>query len=99
MRKLITTCLSMCLAWTVQAQFNPQKEIDYCANQALKTIQSLPKDGQGKNIPRSIDKDKTDWRYVDYKDWCSGFWSGCGICMRAPKILSLKSKRKDLTSN
>lgn len=76
MRKLITTCLSMCLAWTVQAQFNPQKEIDYCANQALKTIQSLPKEGQGKNIPRSIDKDKTDWRYVDYKDWCSGFWSG-----------------------
>ncbi|MFY7826579.1 MAG: glycoside hydrolase family 88 protein [Flectobacillus sp.] len=76
MKKLLTTCVGFCLAWTVQAQFNPQKEIDYCATQALKTIQSLPADGHGNNIPRSIDKDKTTWRLVDYKDWCSGFWSG-----------------------
>ncbi|NBB31058.1 glycoside hydrolase family 88 protein [Cellulophaga sp. BC115SP] len=76
MKKILTTCIAICLTWTVNAQFNPQKEIDYCATQALKTINALPADGQGNNIPRSIEKDKTAWRLVDYKDWCSGFWSG-----------------------
>lgn len=76
MKKILTTCIAICLTWTVNAQFNPQKEIDYCATQALKTINTLPADGQGNNIPRSIEKDKTAWRLVDYKDWCSGFWSG-----------------------
>jgi len=76
MKKILTTCIAICLTWNVNAQFNPQKEIDYCATQALKTINALPADGQGNNIPRSIEKDKTAWRLVDYKDWCSGFWSG-----------------------
>lgn len=76
MKKIFTTCVSICLAWTVHAQFNPQKEIDYCATQALKTLKTLPSNTQGNNIPRSIDKDKTTWKLVNYKDWCSGFWSG-----------------------
>ncbi len=75
MKKIVAYCLAMSLAWTAKAQLNPQKEIDYCANQALKTLQSLPPDGQ-LNIPRSIDNGKKTWRLVDYKDWCSGFWSG-----------------------
>jgi unsaturated chondroitin disaccharide hydrolase len=75
MRKLITTCLSMCLAWTVQAQFNPQKEIDYCANQALKTISLYQKKVKGRIFQEVLIRIK-QLAFVDYKDWCSGFWSG-----------------------
>ena len=41
MKKILTTCIAICLTWTVNAQFNPQNEIDYCATQALKTINTF----------------------------------------------------------
>ncbi|MES2516825.1 MAG: glycoside hydrolase family 88 protein [Bacteroidota bacterium] len=56
-------------------QFNTQQNINYCAEQAAKTLKTLPEDGK-LNIPRSINKDQKDWRLVNYEDWCSGFWSG-----------------------
>lgn len=28
------------------------------------------------SLPRNIKPGKTDWDFVDYKDWCSGFWPG-----------------------
>jgi unsaturated chondroitin disaccharide hydrolase len=48
--------------------------ISYCATQAEKTLNVIPLSGG--NLPRNIDNGKTDWRYVNYQDWCSGFWPG-----------------------
>lgn len=48
--------------------------IRYCVEQAEKTIALTP--APLANIPRNIDKGKSDWRYTDYRDWCSGFWPG-----------------------
>lgn len=53
---------------------NTDKELSYCVTQASKTLQAIPNDSL--NIPRSIDKGKTAWHYVNYKDWTSGFWPG-----------------------
>lgn len=72
---LVLSILLFSSVLPIRAQFNVQKNIDYCAVQANKTISTLPPDGQ-LNIPRSINKDSKTWRLVDYQDWCSGFWSG-----------------------
>lgn len=48
--------------------------LQYCTNQASKTLKNIPT--VPINIPRSILKDSSTWKYVDYKDWCSGFWPG-----------------------
>ncbi|MCZ4223481.1 glycoside hydrolase family 88 protein [Pedobacter rhodius] len=58
----------------IQAQVNPDKALLYCAEQAKSTLKLIPR--QSPDIPRSINQGKKDWRYVDYKDWCSGFWPG-----------------------
>lgn len=72
---LVLSILLISSVLPTKAQFNVQKNIDYCAVQANKTIGTLPPDGQ-LNIPRSINKESKTWRLVDYQDWCSGFWSG-----------------------
>jgi len=56
------------------AQSSLLPNINYCAAQAQKTLNTIP--ASDNNLPRNIDKGKTDWRYVNYKDWCSGFWPG-----------------------
>ncbi len=48
--------------------------LDYCVGQVRKTVQSLPADSA--RIPRSIAYGKTEWRFVNYRDWTSGFWPG-----------------------
>lgn len=48
--------------------------LDYCITQANKTLKTLPVDSA--QIPRSIANGKTDWRFVNYRDWTCGFWSG-----------------------
>ncbi|HTE10151.1 MAG TPA: glycoside hydrolase family 88 protein [Chitinophagaceae bacterium] len=55
------------------AQFNADKQLGYCAQQASKTMAALH---DYDHIPRSIANGKTDWRMISYKDWCSGFWPG-----------------------
>lgn len=55
-------------------QVNVQKEIAYCVSQTKKTLRLIP-DGR-QNIPRSIIPGTDKWRFVDYEDWCSGFWPG-----------------------
>jgi unsaturated chondroitin disaccharide hydrolase len=54
---------------------DPQREINYCASQALKTLDANPK-ATTKNLPRRILKGEKSWQYTDYHDWCSGFWPG-----------------------
>ena len=57
-----------------QQKFSPVKEIKYCAAQAGITLKNIP-DAE-KNQPRTIENGSKEWKYVDYRDWCSGFWSG-----------------------
>ena len=53
--------------------FNIKKQLDYCAEQASKTLAVIPNDGTS---PRSIPTESKEWKFVDYKDWTSGFWPG-----------------------
>jgi unsaturated chondroitin disaccharide hydrolase len=70
---------TICFNGYAQQKFNPQKAIIYCAAQAEKTLNVIPADSV--NLPRSIDKGKTDWNFVKYRDWCSGFWPGILWCL------------------
>lgn len=58
----------------LQAQVNPDRALLYCAKQAKSTLKLIP--SRQPDIPRSINSGKKDWRFIDYKDWCSGFWPG-----------------------
>lgn len=49
-------------------------KLDYCIAQADKAIALLPTDSS--RIPRSITNGKTEWRFVNYRDWTCGFWPG-----------------------
>ena len=53
--------------------FDIKKQLDYCAEQASKTLAVIPNDGTS---PRSIPTGSNEWKFVDYKDWTSGFWPG-----------------------
>ena len=55
-------------------RFNVDNSINYCLNQTKKTIELLPSDSI--KIPRSVHKDSSNWKCVNYKDWTSGFWPG-----------------------
>lgn len=54
-------------------KMNVQKELDYCVQQAHKTIAQIPNDSL---LPRSISNENTNWDYVNKTDWTSGFWPG-----------------------
>ena len=54
--------------------FDIDKELTYCAQQATKTLTLIPKDGT--SLPRNIAPDSQEWRFINYKDWTSGFWPG-----------------------
>jgi len=49
-------------------------QLKYCEAHTLKTMAVISNDG--KSLPRSIPLGSKDWKYVDYKDWTSGFWPG-----------------------
>jgi len=48
-------------------------QLDYCVEQASKTLSLIPKDSL---IPRNISPKDSQWNFVNYKDWTSGFWPG-----------------------
>lgn len=66
--------LGLGLSAHAQKKLQVLPNINYCAAQAQKTLNVIPVNGN--NLPRNIDKGKTNWRYVSYQDWCSGFWPG-----------------------
>lgn len=73
----VSLALMLCFTYhttVAQQKFNPQTAIIYCAQQAEKTLKQIPADSI--NLPRNIDHGKTKWRFVSYRDWCSGFWPG-----------------------
>lgn len=55
------------LGWEVDRQ------LGYCEEQAVKTLEQLP---EREKIPRNIPAGNNKWRFVEYKDWTSGFWPG-----------------------
>jgi unsaturated chondroitin disaccharide hydrolase len=52
---------------------NVNKQLEYCAIQASKTLQVIPDDG---TLPRVVLNGSKEWKFVSYKDWTSGFWPG-----------------------
>lgn len=73
-RNLLLTAIFLFVYAVANAQLNASKAIAYCAIQADKTLKLIPADRI--NIPRGIAHGKKDWKFVDFKDWCSGFWPG-----------------------
>lgn len=74
--KYVSVCLLFLWSFTCLAQTKPDvnKQLNYCLEQAAKTLKVIPTDSV--NLPRSIPANSTQWKYVNYKDWCSGFWPG-----------------------
>jgi unsaturated chondroitin disaccharide hydrolase len=78
-KSFIFTALITCLSFINMGysqknnSFDIKKQLDYCAAQASKTLTIIPNDGTS---PRSIPTGSKDWKFVDYKDWTSGFWPG-----------------------
>lgn len=54
-------------------EFDFQKQLDYCIEQATKTLAELSENSM---IPRNIAADEKKWNLVEYEDWTSGFWPG-----------------------
>ncbi len=54
--------------------FDIDKQLAYCEQQATKTLTLIPNDN--KSIPRNIAPESQEWRFINYKDWTSGFWPG-----------------------
>lgn len=66
--------IAACVAGCHDTAPPENKELNYCIAQAGKTLKTLPEDSA--MIPRSIANGKTDWRFVNYRDWTCGFWPG-----------------------
>ena len=65
---LITSCSN-----SKQQKDDYTKALNYCVNQATKTVNSLT---DSSRVPRSIANGKKEWNLVDRRDWTSGFWPG-----------------------
>jgi unsaturated chondroitin disaccharide hydrolase len=68
----------LCLVTNIcygQRQLPATQNINYCGKQATKTLKLIPS-GTETNLPRNINAGQTNWRFVNYRDWCSGFWPG-----------------------
>lgn len=51
-----------------------QKDTEYSLSNIQKTLENLPHTRP--NIPRNVTDESGRWKYIDYKDWTSGFWPG-----------------------
>ncbi|RUT71827.1 glucuronyl hydrolase [Flavobacterium cupreum] len=69
--------ICMSIGYTQQKKetksFDIKKQLEYCAQQASKTLEMIPDNGTS---PRSIPTGSKEWKFVNYKDWTSGFWPG-----------------------
>jgi unsaturated chondroitin disaccharide hydrolase len=62
------------LEQSVFAQIDVSRQLKYCASQIEKTLTLIP--SKDNDIPRNIVPGTSNWRFVGYQDWCSGFWPG-----------------------
>ncbi|KDN56231.1 glycoside hydrolase family 88 protein [Flavobacterium seoulense] len=58
----------------LEKAFDVDAQLTYSVNQSANALKLIPNDGS--SIPRNIPADSKQWRFVDYKDWTSGFWPG-----------------------
>ncbi|MFN8348681.1 MAG: glycoside hydrolase family 88 protein [Spirosomataceae bacterium] len=56
------------------AQVFVDKSLNYSLKQVKKTLMLIP--DNTKDIPRNINRSSTQWRFVNFRDWTSGFWPG-----------------------
>lgn len=56
-----------------ETAFDVDAQLTYSVNQAKKALELTPEGGK---IPRNIAPGSKEWRFVDFKDWTSGFWPG-----------------------
>ena len=52
-----------------------EKHLNYLESQAVETLRNIPSRGDT-IIPRNVNSNTHQWRYVSYADWTSGFWPG-----------------------
>lgn len=73
--KLFITGFLGALLWCgcKSSSLNADTGLQYCLRQASKTLTKLE---DTVNYPRSIASGSKEWRYVNYRDWTSGFWPG-----------------------
>ena len=74
MKFLLSILLITALSSKVWAQAFVDKSLDYAAKQVEKTLALIP--DNTKDIPRNINQGSTKWRFVNFRDWTSGFWPG-----------------------
>ena len=81
-RKILSVIISTLVIVSCQSTKNSTKNDDhlvvdaqlaYCAKQSSNALKLMPNDG---TIPRNIAPNSKQWKFVDYKDWTSGFWPG-----------------------
>ena len=77
--KISVLFLSLLILWGCSSE--PEADVawvdaqlQYCAAQAEKTLKLVP--DSIPDIPRNVNSGSSQWRFVDYKDWTSGFWPG-----------------------
>lgn len=70
---IITNCANSNKKLNLDKGFDVDKQLVYCTEQSSKALQLIPNEV---DIPRSIAPDSNEWKFVDYKDWTSGFWPG-----------------------
>ena len=74
MKALLTFFLCFLVTLASKGQSFVNKSLDYSVNQAEKVLSKIP--DKNKDIPRNINNGSKTWRYVDFRDWTSGFWGG-----------------------
>jgi len=74
-KNVIVICLSVIILQScASSKLVNKARFDYLEAQASKTLESIP--SAEANIPRNVNNGSDKWRYVDFKDWTSGFWPG-----------------------
>lgn len=66
--------ISFLLFHIAKAQPFVNQSLSYSVKQAEKTLQLIP--DKSKDIPRNINTNSQNWRFVNFRDWTSGFWPG-----------------------
>ena len=50
-----------------------QEAVDYCANQAARTLEIIP---SADRMPNCVESGSSEWQFVSPGGWTSGFWPG-----------------------
>ncbi len=74
MKNIFYILIFSLLCLTSNAQPFVNNSLDYSVKQVEKTLALIP--DKTKDIPRNINSGSTKWRFVNFRDWTSGFWPG-----------------------